>query len=60
MTKKLSKEIMNKSRLRNKYLKWPSRENFLAYKMVKNKCNAFNNKAKKSYFQELQIQSNPL
>ena len=30
MNKELSKIIMNKSRLRNKYLKWPSRENFLA------------------------------
>ena len=31
MTKKLSNKIMNKSRLRNKYLKWPSIENFSAY-----------------------------
>ena len=38
MNKELSKVIMNKSRLRNKYLKWPSRENFLVYKKVKNKC----------------------
>ena len=36
MNKELSKVIMNISRLRNKYLKWPSRENFLAYKKVKN------------------------
>ena len=28
MNKELSKLIINKSRLRNKYLKWPSRENF--------------------------------
>ena len=35
MTKKLSKAIINKSRQRNKYLKWPSRENFLAYKKAK-------------------------
>ena len=39
INKELSKVIMNKSRLRNKYPKWPSRENFLAYKKVKNKCN---------------------
>ena len=32
MNKRLSKAIMNKSRIRNKYLQWPSRENFLAYK----------------------------
>ena len=37
MNKELSKAIMNKSRLRNKYLKWSSRENFLAYKKVKKK-----------------------
>ena len=44
MNKELSKVIMNKSRLRNKYLKWPSRENFLAYKKVKSKCNALKKK----------------
>ena len=27
MTKELSKAIMNKSKIRNKYQKWPSREN---------------------------------
>ena len=32
MIKKLSKAIMNRSRLRSKYLKWPSGENFLEYK----------------------------
>ena len=32
MTKDLSKAIMNKSKTRNRYLKWPSRENFLAMK----------------------------
>ena len=52
MTDKLSKAIMNKSTLRNKCLKWPSRENFLVYGKVKNKCNSLNEKAKKSYFQK--------
>ena len=28
MNKRLSKAIMNKSRIRNKYLQWPSRKNF--------------------------------
>ena len=51
MNKELSKIIMNKSRLRNKYLKWPSRENFLAYKKVKNKCNTLTRKTKKRYFE---------
>ena len=32
MNKELSKAIMNKSKNRKKYLKWPSRENCLAYK----------------------------
>ena len=52
MTKKLSNKIMNKFRLRNKYFKWPSIENFSAYKKLKNKCNSLNNNVKKSYFQE--------
>ena len=52
MTKKLSKAIMNKYRLRSKQLKWPSRENFLAYKKLKNKWISLNKKPKKYYFQE--------
>ena len=32
MNKRLSKAIMNKSRIRNNYLQWPSREKFLSYK----------------------------
>ena len=32
MTKELSKAIMNQSKIRNKYQKWSSRENFLALK----------------------------
>ena len=51
MNKKLSEVIMNKSRLRNKYLKWSSRENFLAYKKVKKKCNTLTRKTKKRYFE---------
>ena len=52
MNKRLSKAIMNKSRIRNKYLQWSSRENFLAYKKIKNKCNNLLKKSKKKYFQE--------
>ena len=51
MNKELSKVIMNKSRLRNKYLKWPSREDFLAYKKLKSKCNTRARKTKKIYFE---------
>ena len=35
MTKELRKAIMDQSRLKNKYLKWPSRENVLTYKKAK-------------------------
>ena len=52
MTKELRKAIMDRSRLKNKYLKWPSRENFLAYKKVANICNSLNKKAKKDYFKK--------
>ena len=36
MTKQLSEAIMNRSKLRNKYIKLPSRENFLDYEKAKN------------------------
>ena len=52
MTKELSKSIMNKSRFKNRYLKWPSRENFLAYKKAKSLCNSLNRKAKNTYFEK--------
>ena len=50
MTKQLSKDMMNRSKLRNRYIKWPSRENFLDYKKAKNTCSYLNKFAKKSYF----------
>ena len=50
MNKSPSKIIMQKSKVRNNYLKWPSRENFLNYKEVKNKCNSLVRKSKKEYF----------
>ena len=52
MTKELSKPIMNRSRFKKGYLKWPSRENFLAYEKVENLCNSLNKKAKKTYFEK--------
>ena len=52
MTKELRKAIMDRSRFKNKYLKWPSRENFLAYKKAKNICNSLNKKAKKDNFKK--------
>ena len=42
MTKKLSKAIMNKSKIRNKYQNWPPKE-------AKNFCNELNKSVKKAY-----------
>ena len=42
---------MSKPRLGNKYLKCPSRENFLAYKKVKNKCITLTRKTKTKNFE---------
>ena len=52
MTKELSKAIMEKSKTRNKYLKWPSRENYLSHNKTKNKCNTLTRKTKKNFFRE--------
>ena len=35
MTRELSKAIMTKSKVKQDYVKWPSRENFVAYKKAK-------------------------
>ena len=50
MTKEMSKAIMTRSRIKNKYNKWPSRENFLALKQIKNKCTNLTKTAEKQYF----------
>ena len=42
MSKELSKTIMEKSKAQSKYLIWPSRENRVKYKQIKNKCNQRN------------------
>ena len=52
MTRELSKAIMEKLKTRSKYLKWPSRENYVSYKKSKNKCNSLTKKAKKIFFKE--------
>ena len=52
MTKELSKAIMEKSKTRNKCLKWPSRENYISYNKSKNKCNSLTKKAKKIFLKE--------
>ena len=50
MTNNLSKAFMNRFRLRSKYLKWSSRENFLEYKKAKTICNSLNKSTKKTSF----------
>ena len=44
---------MEKFRLRNRHLKYPSRENFLAYKNVKNKCSNLLKQFKKKHIKEI-------
>ena len=51
VTNELSKAIMNRSKIRNIYTKWPSCENFLAFKKQKNICK--NLKQKELLFQKL-------
>ena len=53
MIKNIRKAIMNRSRLRSKYLKWSSRENFLEYKKAKTICNSLNKSTKKAYFVDI-------
>ena len=53
MTKQLSKAIMNRSKLRSGYIKWPSRENFSYYKKAKSASSNLNKFAKKTYFNKV-------
>ena len=46
---------MNRSRCKHKYLKFPSRENFLAMKNMNNKCNSLCEKAKTQYSKKSRI-----
>ena len=43
--------VMNKSKTPNKYIKWPSRENFLAMKRAKSYCINLTSTTKKNFFQ---------
>ena len=52
MYKKLNQFIMNKSRIKNKYLKWPSRENYLDYKKTENEYKNLVKKLNEMYFQK--------
>ena len=53
MNKELNKAIMERSRLRNKYNKWRSRENYLIYQNSKKKCKFLTKKAKSESFQKV-------
>ena len=53
MTKELIKAIMNTSKLKSRYTKWPSRKKLFAFKKQKNGCKILNKKTKKNYFSEI-------
>ena len=53
MTKELRKAVMNKSKTRNKCIKWLSRENVLVMKRAKNCCNNLTRTTKKNFFQKV-------
>ena len=44
---------MNRSKLRKRYIKWPSRENFLDFKKAENTGSKLKKFAKKSYFDKV-------
>ena len=50
MTKEYSKAIMTRSRIKNRYNKWKSRENYLEYQKAKNNCKKIGALAKRNYF----------
>ena len=50
----VSKELfIEKLKIWNKYLKWPSRTKHLAYKKIKNKCNSQIEKSKRKYLENI-------
>ena len=53
MAKELSKAVMTRSRIKNKYNKWLSTENFVALKQVKNKCTNLTKTAKNNILRNL-------
>ena len=53
MIKELSKAIMNRSKLKNGYIKWLFRKNLFAFKKQKNICKNLNKKTKKSYISKI-------
>ena len=56
MTKELQKEIMKRSKLKNKYNKERNYENWSLYKKQRNYCLSLFWKTKKAYFEKLNIE----
>ena len=52
MNKIYSKAIMNKSKMRNKYNKWKSRENYLNYQKSKSHCKKIGYSAKREHLKK--------
>ena len=57
MNKKLSKAIMNRSRLKNKFLKEPNKANENRYKKQRNYCVNLTRSVKKEYYSNLDIKN---
>ena len=53
MNLELTKAIKTKSRIRNKYNKWKSRENYLDLQQIKKKCKYLTFKAEKEHFEKI-------
>ena len=57
ITKQLRKNIMNRSRSKNAYFKNKTVENWEKYRKLRNDCVKATKKAKKDYFEKLNINS---
>ena len=55
MTKKLSKEIMHRSKLKNTFNTYPNEENERSYKRQRNLCVSLLRKEKKNYYNNLDL-----
>ena len=53
MTRNVSKEVMTRSRLRNKYIKHETEENRFLYTQKRNKCASLLRKTKINYYGNL-------
>ena len=53
MNSELTKAIKTKSRIRNKYNKWKSRENYLDLQQIKKKCKYLTFKAEEEHFEKI-------